>query len=133
VATALGAPARALILAFPSNDAVSGYAVAETLANLRLMGELARQRGVAVIVLSSQPRNDAGPQARTAMLDTDTALAAELGACFVAVRGDLADAQQRLSADLGAGDGVHLNDAGHARVFDKLWATVTAGRCVSPP
>jgi lysophospholipase L1-like esterase len=133
VAAALETRPRALILAFPSNDAVSGYTAAETTANLLLMRQLAAQRNVPVLVLSSQPRNDASGPAVAAMRTTDATLAAELGACFVAVRADLADAQDRLAAEVSAGDGVHLNNTGHGRVYDRLWATITAGRCVSPP
>lgn len=133
VATALDSRPRALILAFPSNDAMLGYTATESTANLLQMRDLARQRGVAVIVLSSQPRDDADAQARATMLATDAALAAELGACFVTVRAELADAQGRIAARWSAGDGVHLNDAGHGVVFDRLWATLTGGRCVALP
>ncbi len=133
VTAALAARPRALILAFPSNDAVNGYTAAETTANLRLMLQQAQQRNVPVLVLSSQPRNDSSAQARTAMQDTDAALAVELGDCFVAVRADLTDAQGRLAPEVSAGDGVHLNNLGHGRVYDRLWATITAGRCLSPP
>ncbi len=133
VAGALETRPRVLILAFPSNDAINGYSAAETTANLQLMLQQARQRKVPVLVLSSQPRNDASLQVRAAMRDTDAALTTELGPCFVAVRADLADAQDGLAAEVSAGDGVHLNNAGHGRVYERLWAAVTAGRCVSPP
>jgi len=133
VAIALDSRPRVVILAFPSNDAVLGYTAAETTANLLLMRGLALQRGAAVIVLSSQPRGDASAQARAAMTATDAALAAELGACFVGVRAALADAQGNIGAAYAAGDGVHLNDAGHGVVFDRLWATVTGGQCAGVP
>ncbi len=131
--TALDSRPRVLILAFPTNDAMLGYTAEETAGNLLLMRELARQRSTAVIVLSSQPRNGAGATARAAMRGADAALAAEFGACFVAVHTELADAQGDIAAAYAAGDGVHLNDAGHGVVFDRVWAMLTAGRCVSLP
>lgn len=133
VALALLGEPSALVLAFPSNDAVNGYAPSESLDNLLLMRDLARARGVPVIVLSSQPRDDANGQAQATMLATDAALVAALGACFVAVRDDLADPLGRIAPRFAAGDGVHLNDAGHALIFERLWATVNAGRCLNPP
>jgi lysophospholipase L1-like esterase len=133
VARALETAPRVLVLAFPSNDAMLGYPAAETVANLRLMRDAARRRGVGVLVLSSQPRDDAGSGARAAMAAADTALAAELGACFVDVRAALSAADGRIAPAYAAGDGIHLNDAGHALIHTQLWATVAAGGCVTPP
>lgn len=130
---ALDTGPRALVLAFPSNDAVLGYSGAESAANLLAMRGRASARGVPVMVLSSQPRNDAGPAARTAMREMDAALAAALGPCFVDVRDALADAEARIAPAYGAGDGVHLNDAGHALVFDRLWAAIDTGACLTLP
>lgn len=132
-ATALAARPAALLLAFPSNDAVLGYSAAETTANLLRLRTLARQQGTAVIVLSSQPRDDAGAAAREAMRATDTALAAEAGPCFVDLREALSDGSGRIAPAFAAGDGVHLNNAGHALVFERLWATVEGGLCLSLP
>lgn len=133
IALALEARPPVVVLAFPSNDALLGYSVAETTANLLRLRELAVARGARVIVLSTQPRDDAGPAARTAMLDTDTAMAAAVGACFVAVRADLSDATGRIATAYSAGDGIHLNDVGHRLVYDRLWAVVRGGGCVTPP
>jgi acyl-CoA thioesterase I len=132
-ATALATRPAALLLAFPSNDALLGYSAAETTANLLRLRELARQQGVAVIVLSSQPRDDAGAPAREALRATDAALAAELGPCFVDVREALSDGSGRIAPAYAAGDGVHLNNAGHGLVFERLWAVVEAGRCLRLP
>lgn len=134
VALALESKPRVLVLAFPSNDALLGYSVAETTANLRLMRDLARARSVGVVLLSTQPRDDAGPTANATMLATDTAMAAELGGCFVPVRAALSDASGRIAPAFAAGDGIHLNDAGHRLVYDRLWAAVrSGGGCVIPP
>lgn len=133
VATALSTRPAALLLAFPSNDALLGYTAAETTANLLRLRALARAQGAAVIVLSSQPRDDANAAAREAMRATDAALAAELGPCFVDVRESLSDGSGRIAPAFAAGDGVHLNNAGHALVFERLWAAIEAGRCLSPP
>jgi acyl-CoA thioesterase I len=133
VEASLQTAAHAVILAFPSNDAVNGYTADETAANLLLVREVARRHGAAVIVLSSQPRDGTGASARAAMRAVDAALGAELGPCFVAVHAALADANDGIDQRYGAGDGIHLNNAGHTLVFERLWAAVTAGQCVTPP
>ncbi len=133
IALALEARPPVVVLAFPSNDALLGYSVAETTANLLQLRELAVARGARVIVLSTQPRDDATAPARAAMLETDAVMSAAVGACFVAVRADLSDASGRIAAAYSFGDGIHLNNAGHRLVFDRLWAAVRAGGCVTPP
>jgi acyl-CoA thioesterase-1 len=130
VDTLLAAAPRVVILAFPSNDAMAGYGADETVANLLLLRSRAQARGAAVLVLSSQPRNDAGPAQRETQRATDEALAAGVGPCFVDVRSGLADADGRIAAAYSAGDGVHLNDAGHRWMFERVSAVLAAGACV---
>lgn len=132
-AQALATRPAVLVLAFPSNDAMAGFTAAETTANLLLIRDLARQQGAAVIVLSSQPRDDAGSAAREAMRSADATLAAALGACFVDVREALSGPGSGIAAAYSAGDGVHLNDVGHALVFERLRSTLEGGRCFSLP
>jgi acyl-CoA thioesterase I len=133
VALALETNPRVLVLAFPSNDALLGFTPAETVANLLVMRDAGRSRGVAVVMLSSQPRDDASASANSAMQASDTALVAEFGACFVTVRDVLADPPGRIAPRYAFGDGVHLNDAGHRLVFERVWAAVrSGGGCVIP-
>jgi lysophospholipase L1-like esterase len=121
---------RLVILAFPTNDAMAGYAASETIANLTLLRARAQAQGAAVLVLSSQPRNDASPGQREVMRAVDQALGQAVGPCFVDVSGGLADADGRIAAAYSAGDGVHLNDAGHRWMFERVFAALTAGSCV---
>jgi len=121
---------RLVVLAFPTNDAMAGYAAAETIANLTLLRTRALSQGAAVLVLSSQPRNDADASQREAMRLVDETMAQAAGACFVDVRIGLADADGRIVAAYNAGDGVHLNDAGHRWIFERVLAALTAGSCV---
>lgn len=120
---------RLVVLSFPSNDAMAGYAAAETVDNLLRLRREALRRGAVVVVTSSQPRNDAGGPQRAAMQAVDDSLAPQLGPCFVDVRTPLADAGGGLAAELAAPDGVHPNAEGHRRIFDRVWATIASGRC----
>lgn len=118
-----------LLLAYPSNDAVQGLSADESLANLRRVRALARPRGVAVLVLGTQPRrlSDAALAQQVAL---DAGLARLAGECFVPLRDGLVGPDGRTAPALEAADGVHLNDAGHAVVRDRVLARLRSGRCV---
>jgi len=123
---------RLVVLSFPSNDAMVGIGAGETLDNLLLLRGIERDRGAAVLVTSSQPRDDADALQRATMQAVDAALAAQLGDCFVDVRSSLVGSDGGLAAEVAAGDGVHLNGQGHRKVFDALWAAIISGHCTAP-
>jgi lysophospholipase L1-like esterase len=121
-----------LLLSFPTNDTASGLPPVETLANLMLLRDRAAAATppAAVLVLSSQPR-DAFTAAQRADLDElDRLVGQVFGACFVRTRVALADAQGRIAAAFSAGDGIHLNDAGHALVAERVLERLRSGECV---
>jgi hypothetical protein len=129
--TALATDPAALIVAFPSNDAMAGFAALETVANLLLLRQRAEEHGVAMLVLSSQPRNDASETQNVVMMASDEALSGEFGGCFVHVRQALADEAGKLAAAYDSGDGVHLSAAGHRVVFEHVKSAIGVGRCLS--
>ncbi len=129
VDAAVSRGARLLLVDYPTNDTVLGYSVDETVGNLLAIRDTARSRDVAVVVLSTQPR--ALPVTQVAMLaQIDARLSSAVGPCFVAVREALAGPDGTLDARYDAGDGVHLNDSGHALVHARVRAVVDSGRCV---
>jgi lysophospholipase L1-like esterase len=121
---------RLLLLAFPSNDAVAGYPAAETVAHLLRLREIAQAASAAAVLLSSQPRDGLSAAQRATLDETDRLGAAAFGACFVDVRTVLAGPDGGIAAAYAAGDGVHLNDAGHRLIAERLWALLESGRCV---
>jgi lysophospholipase L1-like esterase len=64
------------------------------------------------------------------MAAVDDALAAAAGSCFVDVRAELTATNGGIAPAYAAGDGVHLNDAGHRIIFDRIVAALDAGACV---
>jgi acyl-CoA thioesterase I len=127
--TVVASQPKLIILAFPSNDAMAGYTAAETSENLLALRQRAVDAAIQVLVLSSQPRDDADAAQRQSMLTVDQSLAGAAGSCFLNVREPLSDAEGRIAAAYSAGDGVHFNDAGHRRIFEIVSATLSAGRC----
>jgi acyl-CoA thioesterase-1 len=127
---ALGLQPRLLVLSFPSNDAVAGYPAAETAAHLARLRELAQARAAATVLLSTQPRDGLTPAQRATLDETDRLGAATFGGCFVDVRAALSGTDHSIAPAYAAGDGIHLNDAGHRLIADRLWAVLESGRCV---
>lgn len=121
---------RLVILSFPTNDAVAGVPAAETVGHWRLIGQRATQAGAATLVLSTQPRSGLDAAQQATLDETDSLAADAFGACFVALRAALSDAQGRIAPAFSAGDGIHLNDAGHRLVFELVNAALADGHCV---
>ncbi|MFG6449715.1 SGNH/GDSL hydrolase family protein [Roseateles sp. BYS180W] len=118
-----------LIIAYPSNDTAMRYTVQETVSNILLMVQTAKQQGVPSIVLSTQPR-DMLPALQEQLVQIDAQLEAALGACLVRVREALAGPDGRIAPAYAFGDGVHLNDAGHALLHGALLKRLQQGSCV---
>lgn len=113
-----------VILSFPSNDAASSYLAAESAFNLLLMRELLVREKVAAVLVGAQPRNMAADKQRL-LVQLDTLLAERVAACLVQVYQPLVDAAGNLSPAYNSGDGVHLNDAGHAIIYERLLKVLT--------
>ncbi|WP_341679443.1 SGNH/GDSL hydrolase family protein [Niveibacterium sp. SC-1] len=129
VTAALATGARLVLVSFPTNDTALGYSVSETVGNLRTIRAAALDSGVAVMLLSAQPR-DLSTALLARMPELDAQLAAMAGDCFVPVREALAGADGKLSPLYDSGDGVHPNAAGHAVIADRVKSVIEAGKCV---
>ena len=129
VTTALAGGPKLLLVSFPTNDTALGYSVSETVNNLMVIREAALKEGVAVLMLSTQPRN-----LSDALLDRlvqiDAQLSVRVGECFVPVRADLAGPDGRLASAYDSGDGVHPGVAGHALIAARVMAVIDSGKCV---
>lgn len=131
VTAALDLHPRLLLVSLPNNDTADGYAADETVGNLLAIRSTALAQGVAVLMLSTQPR--ALSAAQLALLpQIDQRVAAAAGPCFVPLRAGLAGPNGQLAAAYDAGDGVHLNNAGHRWVWQQVRAVLDRGDCVKP-
>jgi acyl-CoA thioesterase-1 len=127
---ALARSSKLVLVSYPTNDTAYGYTVDETVRNLLTIRSTAMARGVAVIILSTQPRNlNATQLARLA--EIDGLVSQNVAPCFVAVREALAGPDGRIAPQYDAGDGIHVNDAGHALIHDRVARLIDGGRCVT--
>lgn len=118
-----------VILSYPSNDAAGSLPAVESAANLLLLRWQLAQKNSAVLVLSSQPRN-MEPAKQALLLELDKLLKPVLGPCLVELHALLADSAGNLAQQYNAGDGVHLNDAGHAVIHDAVVDRLRSRQCV---
>ncbi|WP_425261575.1 SGNH/GDSL hydrolase family protein [Rubrivivax sp. RP6-9] len=121
---------KLVLLSFPTNDTAAGYTADETAANLLALQRAAQAAGAAALVLGVQPRDGLTGSQRAVLADLDQRLAAQAGPCFVALFAALADGNGHIAAAYAAGDGIHLNDAGHRVVRERVQAVLDGGRCV---
>lgn len=96
---------KVLLLSYPTNDTANNYLVTETVTNLLAIRAAATAANVKVIVVSTQPR-DLSPAQLAQLVDIDTQMSAVVGACFVAVRTDLAGIDSKLNSSYDSGDGI---------------------------
>jgi lysophospholipase L1-like esterase len=94
------------------------------------MSDRAAAAGAATLVLSTQPRAGLSPAQQATLEATDRDAAAAFGDCFVALRPGLAGPDGGPAPAYSAGDGIHLNAAGHAWVRARVAQVLEGGRCV---
>ncbi|CAM5224723.1 hypothetical protein RLON56S_01201 [Alishewanella longhuensis] len=118
-----------VILQYPSNDQALDYDEQEPVVNLlRLRSELLAA-GVPVLILSSQPRNMA--LSRQQKLVRFNELMQPLAQpCFASAFAELKTQVATLNPDYDSGDGVHVNDAGHALIFNAVMNTLNNKQCI---
>lgn len=128
---ALALSPRLLLLSFPSNDTAAGFTADETVANLTVLHRLATSAGVATMILGTQPRSTLGASQRATLAEIDRRLSRLAQHCFVPLQAVLGDGAGQWNPGLTLADGVHLNAAGHAAVWEQVQSVLDSGRCVA--
>ncbi|WP_375579328.1 GDSL-type esterase/lipase family protein [Marivirga tractuosa] len=110
-----------LIINLPSNNANLEIPAETTMAHYREIKALANQAGIKTFVITPQPRNF-GPSSnkRVVLLEELDSVRAGFTTYVVDVFDSLADDNGMIESTLDAGDGVHLNDNGHAYIFSEV-------------
>ena len=123
-----------------SNDLSAGTSETTFLSRMTTLRDTARTAGVPVFFLSTAPK-DLSTSERQALRDWAEAMGmrftscwapgrdAEYSPCFVDIFEPLANDSLGIEAAYNAGDGIHLNDAGHQVIFEAARDVVTAYVC----
>lgn len=112
--------ATVVIVNMPTNDVADSYDVSETLLNYRRVKAYCDSAGVAVYFTTSQPRNftDAGKLRQLMQIRDSTLL--QYGGYAIDFWTTVANADATINPAYNSGDGVHLNDAGHEILFQRV-------------
>ncbi|NUN70465.1 MAG: T9SS type A sorting domain-containing protein, partial [Bacteroidetes bacterium] len=120
ITAALKFKPHAVIISLPTNDIAYGYALSEQLANYdAIIAQV--PKNVPVFVSTAQPRNlDANGRALLMQL-RDSSAARYKNRALDFWTG-LANSDGTVNALYNAGDGIHLNNAGHKVLFERVMA-----------
>lgn len=114
----------ALIINMPTNDIANGYLSAEYMKNLDTVVAIAKRNKVPVWLSTTQPRDFTGTDAPKR--DTLKALSILMKTHYAPHCIDFwtstADTSNNILTQYGAGDGIHLNNAGHRVLFNLVVA-----------
>ena len=119
ITTAIALHPSAIIVNLPSNDAVKRIPLAERVENLVRVANRAAYYGIPIWICTSQPRNMNAKQRRDLADMRNFILAAFPGTVLDFWR-PIATRSGRIQKRYDSGDGVHLNDAGHRRLFETV-------------
>jgi len=121
-----------LIVSLPSND-ISFNTNAQFLANLKLIFNKAKSKGVPCFITTTQPRDGFTVAEQQRLYDFVTLIKndPDVGPFVVDVFTPLAQAYTagapaKYIPAYYAGDGIHANNAGHGVIFDAIWAKISA-------
>ncbi len=119
ISKALAFKPDAIIVNLPSNDAAAGYDLEEQLQNFDTIVQCARAAGVPIWICSTQPRNFSADKVLVQLIARDTILTRYANQAINFWEG-LAMPNGLIAPEFNSGDGIHLNNAGHRLLFDRV-------------
>ena len=120
ITRALSLNPQAIIINLPSNDAAAGYTAEEQLNNFDTIIHTARDAGVPIWVCTTQPRNFSASQVAIQELVRDSILA-KYGQQAIDFWNGVATPDGYIDPFFDSGDGIHLNNPGHALLFNRVY------------
>jgi len=132
ITAALAENPDAIIINMPSNDVALGFSYAEQMFNLDTIVSIADQNNIPIWVCSTQPRNFT----TQAQLDLQWEIKDSIYAYFNPYTIDfwttIATPGYTIDPIYDSGDGVHLNDSGHALLANRVIQTSILDSIASP-
>jgi lysophospholipase L1-like esterase len=129
ISEAIRRQADAIIVNMPSNDVANNYTVAEQLSNFRDIAATADSAGIPIWICTVQPRTFSTSQWQTQLAVRDS-INQIFGAQAIDFWTGLPNNTNGILPAFDSGDGVHLNDAGHKLLADRMVAKNIPGQLV---
>ncbi len=120
ITTAINLNANAIIINFPSNDVVQGFSLKEQKDNFKRITNLAAKNNILVWVATPQPRDSLTEAQITSQHRLYNWIMQYYGAKKIDFHKDLASPADSILFKYSAGDGIHLNDAGHKVLYNRV-------------
>lgn len=120
ITKALSYSPSAIIVNMPSNDTANGYTATDQLDNYAILNTEASNNSTPIWIATTQPRNFGTPALIQVQIDVRDAIISTYSANSIDFWTDIADVDGTILDNLDFGDGVHLNDAGHELLFNKV-------------
>jgi len=118
ITAAIAEAPDAIIINLPSNDVAAGWSATEQLANFETINETAQQAQIPIWICTTQPRNFSSSQVQIQLQVRDS-IFARYGDFALDFWSDTATPGGTLDSLFDSGDGVHLNDLGHRKIFER--------------
>ncbi len=131
ISRALALLPDAILVTLPSNDVASGNKVEEVLANFDVLVKTARECGVDIWFSTTQPRNFSSEKIKMQCMLRDSILL-RYPDHSVNFWSGLTTSKGKLREKFNAGDGIHINNAGHRVLYESLQANKLSERILAP-
>jgi len=120
-----------IIINLPSNDAAIGTGVNQQMSNFIHMDSLSAQMGVPFWLSTTQPRNGSATFKNIQLAVRDS-IFSRFGTRAIDFWQGIADSTNSIDPYYDSGDGVHLNDLGHALLFQRVISSGVTDSTISP-
>lgn len=122
ITTAIQLKADAVIINFPTNDAASNFTLTEQENNFKRISAIAKNHNILVWVATTQPRDNFSTQQVSSQKKLFTWIENFYKGHSIDFQNGLASAKDSILFKYNAGDGIHLNDAGHKVLYQRVVA-----------
>jgi lysophospholipase L1-like esterase len=121
----------AILINLPSNDATQGYTINEQISNYDTIAAKAYEKNIPVWVSTTQPRNLTNDK-RIIQMEMRDSTYSIFGDYAIDFWTDLANEDGTVNSYFDSGDGIHLNDAGHKILFERVLAEEIYEKTILP-
>ncbi|MFD1629266.1 GDSL-type esterase/lipase family protein [Pseudopedobacter beijingensis] len=114
-----------IIVNMPSNDVGNGYPTNEIMSNYTVLKSLADAQNIPIYFTSTQPRNFTDNAKRQQQVEIKNATQINYPDTYIDFWTEIAETDGRIKAEYDSSDGVHLNNAGHEILYNKVISTTS--------
>lgn len=120
VTQAITLGADAIIVNMPSNDTGNGFGTNEQMSNFITISQVADSAGIPTWICTTQPRNYGQSWQLNTQTEVRDSVMSYFGPYSIDFWTGIGDSADHILPQFDSGDGVHLNDAGHAILVSRV-------------